>query len=218
MDLDVLREFTSVFIYESNLDEGDKTSLLENIDVATREEMLYFLANGDVPAGQVREDLSRVEAMVEGLILTEAKAKPKAKAKAQPGRFAKYAKSAGDTAKKAWAGTKEKAGQAGAAAKKYGGKAMDFAKKHKGKIAIGAGLAAAGAGGYMAYKHHFSAAAKACKDAPNKAQCMQQHKAKAQAAKVKEMETYLEMADYTTNPDLFTSLLTKRIREEKSYL
>jgi len=214
MDLDVLREFTSVFIYESNLDEGDKTSLLENIDVATREEMLYFLANGDVPAGQVKEDLSRVEAMVEGLILTEAKAKPKAK----PGAFGKALKSTQKTAKKVWAGTKEKAGQAKDAAQKYGGKAMKFAKKHKGKIAIGAGLAAAGAGGYMAYKNYFSAAAKACKDAPNKAQCMQQYKAKAQAAKVKEMETYLEMANYTTNPELFTNLLTKRIREEKSYM
>lgn len=214
MDLDVLREFTSVFIYESNLDESDKTSLLENIDVATREEMLYFLANGDVPAGPVKEDLSRVEAMVEGLIVTEAKKK----APAKPGAVGKFVKKTTKQAKKVWAGAKEKAGAAKDTAMKYGKKGMKFAKKNKGKIAIGAGLAAAGAGGYMAYKNYFSAAAKACKDAPNKAQCMQQHKAKAQAAKVKEMETYLEMADYTTNPDLFTHLLSNRITEEKKYM
>jgi hypothetical protein len=214
MDLDVLREFTSVFIYESNLDESDKTSLLENIEVATREEMLYFLANGDVPAGQIKEDLSRVEAMVEGLIVTEAKKK----APAKPGKFGKFVKSTQKSAKKVWAGAKEKAGAAKDTAMKYGKKGMKFAKKHKTGIAVGAGLAAAGAGGYMAYKNYFSAAAKACKDAPNKAQCMQQHKAKAQAAKVKEMETYFEMADYTTNPDLFTNLLSNRITEEKKYM
>jgi ElaB/YqjD/DUF883 family membrane-anchored ribosome-binding protein len=93
-----------------------------------------------------------------------------------------------DNAKNALDSAKEKAGEAG---EKVGGAvkaAGEYISQNPGtSAAIAAGAAAAIAAGVLAYKKFFSKGAKACKNAPDKKECMKELKRKAVGARIAAM-------------------------------
>jgi len=225
MDLNTLKEFTRIYVTELRNNED----LLEHIDTMTEDQLIsiiekdsFLIETGFIKnlkdkwkkrkeTKRVVKDLSQKKAgyfrglttsfqhhNVDKKVKNAAIKKVKEKSKDQhdlDSRLAGY--------------------RHGEKIQKAASKVKKFFHKYKKKIGVAAGVAAAGAAGYYIHKNYLSAAAKACKDSPDKDSCMKRHKVKAQEAQILEMQTYLEMAHYTNDPQLFKVSLIKKIIQTK---
>jgi hypothetical protein len=223
MSLNNLRDFTKQYIIEA----GYSTDNLEQINEASEEQMLSFLEEDNIYYNVLAEfgivdKVKDAWKTHKGVKQTQKNLAPKHKHAGYGHGFMQALKDRNQSDKvkdKVIQKSKDKnqyrgpsKGYAHGTAVVRGAKAAGkFAKKHKGKIAVGAGIAAAGAAGYMAYKKKFSPAAKACANAPDKKACLAKQKQRAQEAKVHTLEAFLEMANYTNDPQLYTVSLVSRI-------
>jgi len=234
MDRDVLQVFTAAFIAELEMDKSRKVDLLEYVSVAGKDELLYYLATGNIATGIIQESkmLTYTENVVESLIqeVSAQDIKDKAKKvgsaiKGAPGKVAQGARNVAFDAQVAARGLKksiphrlsgmsktarEKASAAGGAVKQFAG-----TKTGKG-IGIALAVAAATAASYAAYKKWFSQGAKACKDASDKGACLKQYKKKAAVAKAAALQSGMAKCASSSNPEKCKASIAKKVAKAKA--
>lgn len=223
MDRDVLQVFAAAFISELDMEKSRKIDLLEYVSVAGKDELLYYLATGNIATGFIQESqmLSYTEKVVEGLVVEalnevdwkgipgkvaqkasdvkfDATSKLRGLGKSIPHRARGMAKTAG-----------EKASAAGSAAKQFVG-------QHKKGIGIALAVAAASAAAYAAYKRFLSKGAKACKDAADRKACLKTYNKQAALAKAAALQAGMSKCAQSSNPEKCKASIAKKVAKAKA--
>lgn len=240
MDRDVLQVFTAAFISELDMEKSRKVDLLEYVSVAGKDELLYYLATGNIATGFIQESelLSRTETVVEGLIVealgdkvgkvvsnvkrglqglkTGYAYEPVGKAQ-KVGLALRTAKEKVKGAPAATVAAAKKGYAAGKEGVKTGAAAVGkFAGEHKKGIGIALAIAAATAASYAAYKRFFSKAAKECKGAADRAACIKGFKKKAALAKAAALQAGMSKCASSNNPEKCKASLAKKVAKAKA--
>jgi hypothetical protein len=232
MERDVLQVFTAAFISELDMEKSRKVDLLEYVSVAGKDELLYYLATGNIATGFIQESemLSYTESVVEGLvqevsakeIYGKAKGAVTGAGKAIAGAARGAGRAVSTTAGQFSRGAQgfvptTRAGRAGQAVSQAKHAVKDFAGSKTGKgIGIALAIAAATAASYAAYKRFFSKAAKACKDAPDRKACLQKYKKQAAMAKAQALQAGMAKCASTKDPEKCKASIAKKVAKAKA--
>lgn len=219
MDRDVLQVFTAAFISELNMEKSRKVDLLEYVSVAGKDELLYFLATGNIATGIIQESkmLAYTDKVVESLIVGVIK---EVDFKGMAGKVSGAASNvAHDVQFKSRGLKKSVPHKVKGMMKTAGEKAAQvkqFAGAHKKGIGIALAVAAATAASYAAYKRFFSQGAKACKDAPDRGVCLKQYKKKAAMAKAAALQSGMSKCASSSDPAKCKDSLAKKVAKAKA--
>lgn len=181
---------------------------------------LYFktqrqLNNMKVKGGFRTEDLPVKKKLLDKMAkiqrnIDDIKGGVKAAAKGAGETVKDVASSAGETVKAAGKAVKDTATD-------VAGKAAEVAQSGSGNVALAAVAAAAIiTAGVIAYKKFLSKGARACKNAPDKSQCMKELKRKAISARVQAMESGKGKCNHTKNPEKCKAKIDQKIAALKT--
>lgn len=123
---------------------------------------------------------------------------------------------AGETIEKGVETGKELASHAGEKISGAASKAAEYAQGHPGMVGATVAAAAALTAGVMAYRRFFSKAAKACKNAPDRAACLQQYKIKAKQAQISALNAGKAKCAKSKKPDQCKAKIDAKIASIKS--
>lgn len=233
MDRDVLQVFTAAFISELNMEKSRKIDLLEYVSVAGKDELLYYLATGNIATGFIQESelLSRTETVIEGLV-TECLVSEDMKEKlyqfkrgtqgfssqGAAGKIGQAVSTAKEKVKGAAGSTVgfvKKAGKEVSAAGRIMGRTLKEPGVKKG-VGIALAIAAATAASYAAYKRFLSKAAKECKGAADRSACIKGFKKKAALAKAAALQAGMGKCASSSDPEKCKASLAKKVAKAKA--